>query len=118
MPIRVVPRTSCVPNFRLGCKKFFYLQNRAIKGGLSLQAKVQEIRKKALQAFSQAITVQQLQEARVRFLGKKGELTLLLRGMGQLPAAERPVLGRLVNEVRDNLETEFTAQDGTLALQE
>jgi phenylalanyl-tRNA synthetase alpha chain len=47
--------------------------------------KVDEIRKAALQACSQASSVKDLEQARVRFLGKKGELTLLLRSTGQLP---------------------------------
>lgn len=45
-----------------------------------------------------------LNELRVKFMGKKGELTQILRGMGQLSAEERPVIGQLANEIRDNIE--------------
>ncbi len=44
------------------------------------------------------------EELRVRFLGKKGKLTAVLRGMGSLSAEERPVIGQLANEVRSALE--------------
>ena len=45
-----------------------------------------------------------LEQLRVRVLGKKGELTALLRGMGKLPAEERPKMGQIVNETREKLE--------------
>ncbi|WP_308197971.1 phenylalanine--tRNA ligase subunit alpha [Anaeromyxobacter oryzisoli] len=45
-----------------------------------------------------------LEELRVRFLGKKGELSQVLRGMGQLPAGERPRVGEVANRVRDEVE--------------
>ncbi|MBN2557868.1 MAG: phenylalanine--tRNA ligase subunit alpha [Clostridia bacterium] len=48
-----------------------------------------------------------LEEARVRYLGKKGRLTEVLRGMGALGADERPVIGKLANEVREKIEAMF-----------
>ena len=45
-----------------------------------------------------------LEQLRVRALGKKGELTAILRGMGKLPAEERPKMGQIVNETREILE--------------
>lgn len=45
-----------------------------------------------------------LQELRVRYLGKKGELTAIMKGVGSLPAEERPLIGQAVNSVRDKLE--------------
>ena len=45
-----------------------------------------------------------LEQLRVRVLGKKGELTAILRGMGKLPAEERPKMGQIVNETREILE--------------
>lgn len=64
-----------------------------------MQDQVKTIREQALAACRQAETVQELNEARVKFLGKKGELTLILRKTGQLPKEERPQFGKLVNEV-------------------
>jgi phenylalanyl-tRNA synthetase alpha chain len=51
-----------------------------------------------------AQTLQDLENIRIKYLGKKGELTTVLRGMGALSAEERPVIGQLANEVRAFLE--------------
>ncbi len=51
-----------------------------------------------------------LEAIRIRYLGKKGELTAVLRGMGQLSAEERPVVGQIANEVREAIESELTAR--------
>jgi phenylalanyl-tRNA synthetase alpha chain len=75
-----------------------------MQGGFFVQNKVYDIRKSALDACDQARTVQELNDAKVKFLGKKGELTTILRSTGQLPHEERPLFGKLVNEVRDELE--------------
>ena len=48
-----------------------------------------------------------IEAARVRFLGKKGELTAVLRGMGALTAEERPIVGQLANEVRAHIEAKI-----------
>lgn len=76
-----------------------------------MQSKVQEIRESALAACAQAASVQELTQLKVKFLGKKGELTLILRSMGQLPAEERPRFGKLVNEVRDELEKVWSERE-------
>ena len=54
------------------------------------------------------------EELRVRFLGKKGKLTAVLRGMGSLSAEERPVIGQLANEVRSALENALNAKAAEL----
>lgn len=46
-----------------------------------------------------------LESIRVQYLGKKGELTAVLRGMGALSADERPIIGQLANDIRENIET-------------
>ena len=80
-----------------------------------MQSKVAEIRKSALEACAQAETLQQLSDAKVKFLGKKGELTLVLRSMGQLPSEQRPLFGKLVNEVRDELDSAWEQRETQLA---
>lgn len=60
-------------------------------------------------AVSQVTTSQQAEELRIRYLGKKGELTAILRGMGALAAGERPLAGQLANQVREKIEQELTA---------
>lgn len=63
-----------------------------------------KIQEEAEKALAQAESASALEEARVRFLGKKGELTAVLRGMGKLSPEERPVIGQVANEVRSRIE--------------
>ena len=65
---------------------------------------LEQIRREALAALADAADAQALDELRVRYLGKKGELTNLLKQMGKLSNQERPVIGQLANEVRAALE--------------
>ena len=62
------------------------------------------LREKSLGAISQAEEPEELEALRIRYLGKKGELTAILKQMGKLSAEERPVMGQLANEVRSELE--------------
>lgn len=62
------------------------------------------IKENAISEIKIANNVQELNDTRVKYLGKKGELTSVLRGMGALSAEERPLIGSLVNEVRDEIE--------------
>ncbi len=67
-----------------------------------------KIREDALSAISAPDA--DLEAIRIRYLGKKGELTAVLRGMGQLTAEERPVVGQIANEVREAIEKELGAK--------
>lgn len=58
-------------------------------------------------AMELAGSEEDLQEVKVRFLGKKGELTAIMKGMGALTAEERPAVGALANRVKGELETLF-----------
>lgn len=69
-----------------------------------MRQKLLALKEEALSALSGAETLQELQEMRVRFLGKKGPMNEILRGMGALPAEERPVIGQVANEVRAAIE--------------
>ncbi|MCI5836803.1 MAG: phenylalanine--tRNA ligase subunit alpha [Veillonellaceae bacterium] len=75
-----------------------------------MKAQMEELQARALVRIRQAQDEAQLQDARVAFLGKKGELTAVLRGMKDLSAAERPVIGALANEVRAVLEAAIDEQ--------
>ena len=63
------------------------------------------IRAAALDAFASAKDSAELDALRVQYLGKKGELTAVLKMMGKLSAEERPAMGQLANQVRADLET-------------
>ena len=58
----------------------------------------------AADALRRADKLEKLEELRIQFLGKKGELTAVMKGMGKLSAEERPVIGQLANEVRSRIE--------------
>ena len=65
-----------------------------------MESKLREIRERVLGELAKAESSAALEQIRVGVLGKKGELTALLRGMGKLPPEERPKAGQRVNEVR------------------
>ncbi|MBR5390481.1 MAG: phenylalanine--tRNA ligase subunit alpha [Clostridia bacterium] len=69
-----------------------------------MREKLQQILDQALCEIGSAEEKEALEAARVRYLGKKGELTAILRGMGQLSAEERPLIGQIANEVRGKIE--------------
>ena len=69
-----------------------------------MKTQLEEIKKKALGELASASDTTALDEIRVRFLGKKGELTAILKQMGKLSAEERPVIGQLANKVRKEIE--------------
>ena len=72
-----------------------------------MQEKISQIRQKALEEIQGASDLAKLNDVRIKYLGKKGELTVILRGMGSLSPEERPVVGSLVNKVRDELENKI-----------
>lgn len=76
----------------------------------SLQEEMTALRERALAAIQAAGDAKSLEEARVEFLGKKGVLTQLLRGMGELPPEERPAVGKWVNALRDELAEALEAR--------
>ena len=59
----------------------------------------------AKEAIAAAADEVQIEEIRVKYLGKKGELTAILKQMGSLSPEERPIMGQLVNEAKAQLET-------------
>ena len=69
-----------------------------------MKEQLAQIKQQAVEALQQAQTPAQLEELRVRFLGKKGELTAVLKQMGKLSPEERPVMGQLANAVRAEIE--------------
>ena len=76
-----------------------------------MKDQINEIKEKALKAIEEAEDAKILNDVRVNILGKKGELTQVLRGMGALSPEERPVIGELVNKVRDEIETKIKERE-------
>ena len=73
-----------------------------------------KIRSEALAAFESAADLAALDALRVQYLGKKGELTAVLKMMGKLTAEERPVMGQLANDVRAALESALDERTAAL----
>ncbi len=73
------------------------------------------LKEEASAAFSSCGSMAELNEMKVKYLGKKGPITAALRGMGALAPEERPRMGQVVNEVRQTLEEIFAARERELA---
>ena len=82
-----------------------------------MKAALEAIREKARKELSEIADTKALDALRVQYLGKKGELTAILKQMGSLSAEERPVIGQLANEVRSALEAAIEAASGKLEAQ-
>ena len=73
-----------------------------------MKEKLSRIQVEALEQINSADA--NLDEIRIKYLGKKGELTAVLRGMGTLTPEERPIVGQLANEVREAIEAALNAK--------
>ena len=69
-----------------------------------MKEQLSAIKTSAESALEKALDLTELENLRVKYLGKKGELTSLMKGMGKLTPEERPVIGQLANEVRGFIE--------------
>ena len=80
-----------------------------------MKEKLKELRERSLSAILGAESAEALEALRVQYLGKKGELTAVLKQMGKLSAEERPVMGQLANEVRAAVEETLEKQKKLLS---
>jgi phenylalanyl-tRNA synthetase alpha chain len=80
-----------------------------------MKEQLNSIRLKAEEELSAVGTISELESIRVKYLGKKGELTLVLRGMGALTPEERPIIGQLANEIRTLIESKIDGVNKELA---
>ena len=78
-----------------------------------MKEKLLLIQKEALESINSPEA--NLEDIRIKYLGKKGELTSILRGMGALSSEERPVIGQLANEVRAAIESAIKSKSSELA---
>ena len=75
-----------------------------------MQERLKELQEEAIQKVEQSTSLKELNDIRVAYLGKKGPITEVLRGMGKLSAEERPVMGALANEVREAIAVKIEAK--------
>ena len=80
----------------------------------NLEAQLEALRQEAQKVIALADTLERLEELRVFYLGKKGQLSALLRSMGQMSAEERPRIGAIANTVKEALQSELERQRTTL----
>ncbi len=83
-----------------------------------MKAQLEQIRLSAISQLESAQAPAALEELRIGFLGKKGQLTAVLKQMGQLSAEERPVMGQLANSVRAEIEKLLEERKAQLSAQE
>ncbi|HHV61096.1 MAG TPA: phenylalanine--tRNA ligase subunit alpha [Firmicutes bacterium] len=80
-----------------------------------MRERVQQIISQALQELDATRTLNDLEAIRVKYLGRKGLITLLLRGLGELPPERRPEAGRLINDARASFEAKLQSRGEELA---
>ncbi|TCK92850.1 phenylalanyl-tRNA synthetase alpha subunit [Natranaerovirga hydrolytica] len=80
-----------------------------------MKEKLQNIKDQALTSINESASLNELNDIRVNYLGKKGELTAVLRGMKDLSNEERPVVGQMANEVRETIEQELEVRKDKLS---
>lgn len=78
---------------------------------------LKKIESVARDQFAQVKSQEALNELRVQYLGKKGELTAILKGMGKLSAEDRPKVGQIANEIREALEKVIAEKDAALQME-
>ena len=80
-----------------------------------MKEKLQKIREEAIRQMQEATTLDKLNDIRVAYLGKKGELTSVLKGMKDVPAEERPMVGQMVNDARTAIEEKLEEKKTSIA---
>ena len=81
---------------------------------MDMQEQLQKIQEEAIAQLETVNDKAGLEAMRLKYLGKKGELTLILRSMGQMPAEDRPKAGQMINAVRETLTAKMDALDGKI----
>ena len=82
-----------------------------------MKEKLLALKVQAMAELEAVASLDALKDIRVKYLGKKGPMTEILRGMGKLPAEERPVIGQIVNEIKAELEAAINAKAEVLEKQ-
>jgi phenylalanyl-tRNA synthetase alpha chain len=81
---------------------------------ISIETQLQDLQTQALNAIAEAENLEKIEQLRVNYLGKKGELSLILKGMGKLSAEERPHIGSIANKIKELLQNKLDTKKETL----
>ena len=74
-----------------------------------MKEKLAKIRQEAMRQIAETVSMDALNDLRVQYLGKKGQLTEVLKGMKNVSAEERPLVGQMVNDTRKEIENSLDA---------
>lgn len=85
---------------------------------MAMKEKLLQIKEEALKEFSSCDDLKSLNDLRVKYFGKQGALTVVLKGMRDLTPQERPIIGALVNDVRQNIESSFAKKEEEITTKE
>ena len=81
---------------------------------MDTREQLEQIRAEAAASIESAASLQELDAVRVKYLGKKGELTAVLKTMGKLSPEERPLVGQMANEVRELIAADLEKRNDLL----
>jgi phenylalanine--tRNA ligase, alpha subunit len=81
---------------------------------MTLKEQLQAIQQKAIERLEQAKETQAVEDIRIKYLGKKGNVTQVLKGMKDLSPEERPIVGKLANDVRDTIQEKISERKAVL----
>ena len=81
---------------------------------IDITTQIEELKSKALEALDSALDLEALDDWRISYLGRRGELTRVLRGLGSLPADERPAAGSAANALRQTLQEAMSEREDVL----
>lgn len=79
-----------------------------------MKEELKKIEEESLKAIENAKDLKLIEEIKIKYLGKKGELTAILKGMGKLSKEERPLMGSLANEIREKIEASLKEKENSL----
>lgn len=83
-----------------------------------MQEELKNIESCAIEDIKNTNTSEEIDKVRVKYLGKKGELTKVLRGMGKLSSEQRPIIGKIANIVRENIEQSIVSRINNIKQEE
>lgn len=83
-----------------------------------IEQQLKTLQQEATKAIAATGNTDELEKLRVNYLGKKGELSVILRSMGKLSVEDRPVIGNVANEVKEDIQTQLESQKDKLQQQQ
>lgn len=83
-----------------------------------IEKQLKTLQQTATESIASIVNTDELEQLRINYLGKKGELSVILRSMGKLAPEDRPVIGNIANEVKEDIQTQLETQKEKLQQQQ